>query len=391
MTLPTIFISHSMQDHDWCSVFADALSKHGFDVWYDARELRGGNNWISDIEQELKARDVFLIILSQNSWNSYWCQQELRLAQVGRRRIVPVMFQQTQVTGFLETVQFINMIGQPALYAATFVDNLLRGRTSAAPAQPMPESLHRRNFQEAIQDNLRYIIPPTVIIPAGPFLMGSDPTRDYGTQDDEKPRHTVRLNAYDVAIFPVTVAEYELALRLGVVVEPPAIGTVSWQYQQQTRDNPVVCVTWPNAMAYARWLSQCSGQNWRLLTEAEWEKAARGDDGRFYPWGNVWNPAQANTVESGMGHPTPIGTYPTTGSYGLYDMSGNVWEWTTTIPASYPYAADGRERSDGSAGRVVRGGSWDNGSLLARCAFRMMYEANTYATDLGFRLCNIHS
>src|SRR5262249_37019470 len=103
--------------------------------------------------------------------------------------------------------------------------------------------------------------------------------------------------AYQIARFPVTVAEYACAIRAKAVREPPkrSSHTIEWRTQLQRLDHPVVNVSWHNAIAYAAWLAKVTGQPWRLPTEAEWEKAARGTDGRIYPWGDLWDQTRANT------------------------------------------------------------------------------------------------
>ena len=147
----------------------------------------------------------------------------------------------------------------------------------------------------------------------------------------EKPQHIVTLPAFEIARFPVTVAEYAYFVRTGQH-EPG-----QWQVQLGKLDHPVVCVSWYDAVAYATWLAECTGQSWRLATEAEWEKAARGTDGRIFPWGDTFDKARCNTKESGVKTTTPVGNYSNGASpYGAQDMAGNVWEWTSSRFLPYP-------------------------------------------------------
>jgi formylglycine-generating enzyme required for sulfatase activity len=157
-------------------------------------------------------------------------------------------------------------------------------------------------------------------------------------------------------------------------------------------EHPVVNVSWHDAVAYCAWLKDCTGEPWRLLTEAEWEKAARWDEktrsARVYPWGQEFDPHRCNTRESSLGATTPVGLYPNGASpAGAQDMAGNVREWTSTRYASYPYERlDGRERADARGERVQRGGSWFSFGSDARCAFRDWHDPDETSAAVGFRL-----
>jgi formylglycine-generating enzyme required for sulfatase activity len=167
----------------------------------------------------------------------------------------------------------------------------------------------------------------------------------------------------------------------------------------------VVWVSWFEATAYCRWLTEqlCTrdtlaeplrtllrekGYIVRLPTEAEWEKAARGDEERQWPWGNEFQPERCNSGESDMGGTTPVGIYPAGASpYGCLDMAGNVWEWTHTLFRDYPYRADdGRENPEAEGSRVLRGGSWFFNLRLARCAYRNDDHPDYFDIIVGFRV-----
>ena len=155
---------------------------------------------------------------------------------------------------------------------------------------------------------------------------------------------------------------------------------------------PVVGICWHEARAYCVWLSAQTGHDFRLLTEAEWEVAARGLEGRPYTYGDDYDSACCNTFDAHIRRTTPIGVFPggeTINPAGIIDMMGNVYEWTSSLYQPYPYdAADGREASeaDEASGRVFRGGSWLVDPLLARACYRARYAPAVRFAFLGFRL-----
>jgi formylglycine-generating enzyme required for sulfatase activity len=162
-----------------------------------------------------------------------------------------------------------------------------------------------------------------------------------------------------------------------------------WEKQVQRLNRPVISVSWEHALAYTRWLAEVTKQVWRLPTEAEWEKAARGTDGRIYPWGNVFDQARCNTVEARIGTTTPLGMYPGGASpYHVQDMAGNVGEWTSSRFSPYPYVSgDGREDPLSTGERVLRGGSWCGDANGARAAYRNDHRRVDFTSDdMGFRL-----
>jgi formylglycine-generating enzyme required for sulfatase activity len=156
---------------------------------------------------------------------------------------------------------------------------------------------------------------------------------------------------------------------------------------------PVVGICWYEARAYCAWLNAQTGHDIRLPTEAEWEAAARGMEGRLYAYGNDYDSARCNTFDTHIRRTTPIGVFPggeTPDPAGIVDMMGNVYEWTSSLYQPYPYnAADGRETpsAEESSGRVVRGGSGRGDPLDARACCRLDDDPASRLDDLGFRVC----
>jgi formylglycine-generating enzyme required for sulfatase activity len=229
--------------------------------------------------------------------------------------------------------------------------------------------------------------PDMMLISRGQFLMGSDPQEDKSAMGHEQPPHTIHLPDYYLAKTPVTNAQYAAFVR-ATGHEPPS----HWEndrYPKGKANHPVVRVSWYDAVAYCRWLSEVTGKPYRLPTEAEWEKGARGTDGRIYPWGDRWDAKRCSTKEGGKEGTTPVGSYPRGASpYGLMDMAGNMWEWTSSLHWSYPYRADdGREAPASPDARVLRGGSWLNHYDSARAAYRRSYIPAYHSRIHGFRCC----
>jgi formylglycine-generating enzyme required for sulfatase activity len=253
--------------------------------------------------------------------------------------------------------------------------------------------------------------PQMVTIPAGPFLMGTpeselDELEKLGVErkylEREVPQHEVTLEEYAIARYPVTNAEFERFIQDGGYQSRDYWTEAGWKQKEsdgwsQPRywedkkwndpSQPVVGVSWYEALAYCRWLSAKSGREYRLPSEAQWEKAARGTDGRRYPWGDDWDPDRCNNKENGPGRTTPVGQYPEGDSpYGVGEMVGQVWEWCSSKYVSYPYASeDWREELKGGNVCVLRGGSWYQKWDLCRCACRdKRYPGNRYV-GRGFR------
>ena len=238
-----------------------------------------------------------------------------------------------------------------------------------------------------------------VEIPAGPFLMGSDPAADPQAFENERwsgavLQGTVDLPAFYIGRYEVTVAQF------AAFVDATGF-SVSEQTLQAPPSHPVSAVSWPDALTYCRWLDaalRASPQTppalnrllrdgWRvsLPTEAEWEKAARGADARTYPWGSEPRRDRANYQGDGT---TPVGTYSCPEcSFGLLDMSGNVWEWTRSPYQPYPFdPTDDRDNLDADALWVMRGGSYADPERNVRATIRGRGDPGVRRPFMGFRV-----
>jgi formylglycine-generating enzyme required for sulfatase activity len=218
---------------------------------------------------------------------------------------------------------------------------------------------------------------------------------------EDGEQHPVRLGPFNLARYPVTNAQFRRFAEKDYTDD--AYWTpqgIEWRNKATQRhglvndpqwgiDNrPAVGLTWHEAVAYARWLARKTGRPFRLPTEAEWERAAAGTDGRKYPWGNRTSDDTTNTREAAIGQTTAVGIFPGDKTpEGIYDLGGNVWEWTGSLDRAYPYkAADGREAVGAAGQRILRGGAYDTLRKFAHCSQRRPADPSTRAALIGFRV-----
>ncbi len=252
-----------------------------------------------------------------------------------------------------------------------------------------------------------------VRVPAGKFLMGSKDDNKLA-QDNERPQHTVDL-PYDywLAKYPVTNDHF---VRFVETTQYVTLAETDGGWSRERReyvtgfdwrhplgpksdikmkgDHPVVQVSWHDSMAYCRWLddtlrAELKNLTLRLPMEAEWEKAARGEYGNEWPWGNEFDPGKCNSGESGKKVTTSVEAYSPQGDspYGAVDMAGNVWEWCQSLFKAYPYqVSDGRESLIDSGSRVLRGGAFGSSERRVRCSCRYGFDPLNRYSDIGFRL-----
>ena len=224
-------------------------------------------------------------------------------------------------------------------------------------------------------------LPEMVIIPEGMFLMGCETG-----QDNEQPVHRVWVDSFGLGKLPVTHFQYGKFLE-STGTEPPRF----W-YEPMFADpyKPVVGVTWFEAVAYCEWLEMHTAGSFRLPTEAEWERAARGvRDGAFFPWGDEPPSARAMIGSDGeIGGPAPVGVN-SPNDFGIYDMSEGVHEWCSDF-YDYNYYRYSPERNPQGAAagerRASRGGSWRHQIKFARCAARSSLPPSFKYSDYGFRV-----
>jgi formylglycine-generating enzyme required for sulfatase activity len=275
---------------------------------------------------------------------------------------------------------------------------------------PTPELLSNNDDWQVLVSELNGL--PIVYVPAGCFWMGSTESQietakqacadlysdapfpcDAGFYQSEGPQHEVCLDGFWIGQTEVTNRQYAHCVEAGVC--SPPLDQAAFN-DPAYADHPVIQVTWTDAMRFAEWAGA------RLPTEAEWEYAARGPDGWTYPWGDVFKKDRLNycdvncdvyfwadaTYDDGYALTSPAGSYPAGASWvGALDMSGNAWEWVSSLYADYPYDADdGREDPSNAGNHVLRGGAFDLSYLDLRAALRYVLPADGSCRGYGFRL-----
>jgi len=217
-----------------------------------------------------------------------------------------------------------------------------------------------------------------VVLPAASFLMGCE-----AAADDEKPVRRIRLDAFELALCPVTNAEYARFLESTGHSPPPTWNDPILSGGEQ----PVVSVSWFDAVAYCDWIASETGRAFRLPTEAEWEYAARGGlEGALYPWGDDPPQTRAGYATRWLDRPEPVHS-GTPNGYGLLGMCANIHEWCSDWYG--PYAASAAENPHGPATgtrRASRGGSWRHQIRMSRCAARSSIPPGFHYADYGFRI-----
>lgn len=220
-----------------------------------------------------------------------------------------------------------------------------------------------------------------IYIPEGPFIMGNDDI------EDETPKRSVVIKSYWIGKCPVTNQQYAVFLQETGYREP------SFWHDSHFNNplEPVIGVSWDDAKEYCNWLTQKTSNKYRLPTEAEWEKAARGEDGRMYPWGNNWNALKANSFEAGAGKTTAVNAYgdrEAESIYGCLDMAGNVWEWCADWYHPRYYKDARTENPEGpkeGIHKVVRGGAWNTPLDSVKCSARGSLNSQSLNNNVGFR------
>ena len=388
-----IFLSHATADAEFAHTLAADLRAEGWRVWIAPESIQPGEKWVEAIDRGLETSGVFVVALTPAAVTSRWVNTEtdaaVEMQHEGVITFIPLDLVACHPKRLWRQYQYVPFRGSYEVG----LDTLLRrldGEPAApvysgslSPLLPRPPAPDRRIHEKTGIELVR--------IPAGPFLYGSSDA-DTMAFDSEKPQRTIDLPEYSIGRGPVTNAQFARfvqATSYQTTAEKEG-KSVAWMGSQWEwvkgadwrhpagpassidgkDDHPVVQVSWDDAKAFCDWADLA------LPTEEEWEKAARGTDGRLWPWGNEEPTAAHCNFNRHVGATTPAGQYSPKGDspYGCADMAGNVWEWTESW------------YDEPKARRVVRGGSWDFSQYGARAAYRLYVHPSGRSDNVGCRV-----
>lgn len=392
-----VFLSHAGEDKAKIRNLSRRLKENGFDPWLDEERLLPGQDWNLEIERAMRASDAILLCFSAVSVaKEGYIQKEYKRAikyseekPEGTIYIIPVRLDHCEVPDVLKHLQWVDLFPHDN-------DELIM------------KALRRRAEDFVVREGTPELIP----IPKGTFSAGVDASKFHGSSLSDGPHRQVALPEYAIGKYPVTVAEYRAFVKSGGYkrekercwthdgwswrkankIEQPLL----WEDRTWTGNDrlPVVGVSWYEAVAYCYWLSEEIGdRRYRLPSLAEWEKAGRGNDGRLFPFGDVFDATCCNVAESSIGRTTPVDHFAAGASpYGVMDMSGNILEWCASrfLPGQDTFLEQGPLEIQ--ADRTLRGGGWSFPGKDARCT--LSWTARPFQRDehRGFRIaCDLLS
>jgi formylglycine-generating enzyme required for sulfatase activity len=419
--LVDVFISYPRAERGKVEPIRERLAALGLKVFFDIEGIDGGDTFPDVIDRALKSAKAVLGVWSPRAFQSKWCMIECRVGAT-RGVLVPVAMERfselDMKSDFMTTNYFdlTDFCGDEHHEGWQRTLRSLSRYTGRALVGTTPVTLQRQTSEPSCA-LLR--APEMVRIPPGRFLMGSPETEERWMSYDgrEEPQHEVLINyAFELGKYEVTVDEFSAFVadakhdtgNSAQIWDGKTYNTLpgkGWRDPgfSQTGKHPVCCVNWNDAQAYVAWLNIKHGlsggsDGYRLPSEAEWEYACRAGTTTPFSVGPNLATTQANYIGDYMcgaskngevrGKTTPVGSFPPN-PFGLHDMHGNIWEWCED---AWNPNYDGAP-ADGSAWlwgylelRVLRGGSWDDGSQVLRSAARSWYPSTSRISYIGFRL-----
>jgi formylglycine-generating enzyme required for sulfatase activity len=394
-----IFISYSHKDSKYALRLAKALEQNGFSVWIDER-IDYGTQWPRVIQESIDGCSAFVVIMTPRSYDSVWVQNELSYARSEDKPIFPLLLEgKLWVT--VAALQYVD-VSNGKLPPSDFFKQLggVVPKSTTAQAEHVYRHSVSKPDQIIRQTDILTITTPIqmelIRVPAGEFMMGSDPEMDKYAQKEEQPCHSLSVAEFYIGKFPVTNTQYSIFVKATNRYIP-----MHWErgyVNKGYREHPVVNVSWFYAIAFSKWLRGETDQAINLPSEAQWEYAARGGPlSRGYLYAGGENPDDVAWYKANSGDDThPVGGKQPN-ELGIYDMSGNVWEWTRSLwgrdrwepDFKYPYISrDGREKMGAPQRilRVLRGGTFISKSQYVRCAYRRRRSPDARFNNIGFRV-----
>jgi formylglycine-generating enzyme required for sulfatase activity len=419
-----IFISHSVKDNDFARQLAQALTEMGVDVWIDLADIPAGMKWSTAVQNGLNECDVMIVIITPDSMASNNVEDEWQYYFDKKKKVFPVRWKPAEAHFQLSRIQYVDFHMQDFATAFTRLTAELHGQGIAVVA--VQGELHEIRSDAATsvpvdsetKPPLRVedILPPPfewIEIPGGKLVL----ERSKFVKGNYLPvKIVVDVPTFAIAKYPVTNAQFAKFIDAGGYPQKQwwtEEGLSMKNYQKWTvppywykkswngADYPVV-VSLHEAVAFCNWLKETAELPADVIitlpTEQQWQRAAQGDDGRIFPWGNTFDKRNCNSKESNFRRTTPVQQYEGKGDspFGVVDMGGNVWEWTRTIWAlgsvELDQEATSKDFQSGRAERIVRGGAFDYAGKYSNCLSSVsQLPLSREAFYTGFRLVLSHA
>ena len=377
-----VFISYSRKDIEIAEQISKKLISAGNMVWMDTGGIQTGAQFQEVITDAIKASGVFILIASENSYNSQWVSRELNYAYNLGKRIIPIIIDKAKMPPSFEFIlRTINWLD--------FTNNEYR----ELALKKLPEwvgvgfDTDENTGVDSMHVTLKDYQIEMIYVEGGLFTMGAT-LQQGGENPDEMPVHEVRLDSYYIAKVPVTQELWEKVM--GEKSNGSFWNKILGNNDDSTKNHPINNVSWYDCITFINCLNAMTGKEFKLPTEAEWEFAAKGGaKGRYngykYSGGNNLNNV-AWTSENSGGSTHEVGQKQPN-ELGIYDMSGNVWEWCSDWYAPYPDnpVVNPHGPEDGDM-KVCRGGCWDTKGSNCRISRRKANHPELRNSCVGFRL-----
>ncbi len=382
--MPKIFISYRRADSAMLATLMQVkLQSFGIDAFVDTRSIDGGGLFPNRLRRAIENADVFVCLLGATTLESSYVQEEILHAYRTKKVMIPVFQERYKAPDPAPEKETIQTLLQSDGVHIFDVKNVYIDSAIADLAKMIRETLSKKsNIRSASTLPLTKPPRPDKSILSEPFEWVHIPAGDVTLEAGGyilKGGQTFAVDDFYIAKYPLTNAQY------AIYVNESGKKPDYWNDAKFNRPlQPVVGISWQDAIDYCEWLSSKIAYDVTLPTEQQWQRAAQGDNNQRYPWGENWDASLCNNIfaEKAVGKTTPINQYPSGVSpYGLFDMSGNVWEWCRTA-----WKTGLQDVKDTSVRRILRGGSWfSNHADVFCCTYRGNWDPGRN-DDVGFRL-----